>query len=151
MIIIIIILLPDISYGSAWVKYLSDWKIEGITGWLTRYRIQSGGLSANLSVQFETWKKMCRKVRDTSPDFAAEHAAAAESYQLRFLARRAFMMRDGKLAAQLSRKAITLSRVPLREEFLKTLTTVLACELLRMFGTRNTTRKFFDLAKEKSN
>lgn len=121
----------------AWMRFIlaSDWKIEGIEGLLTRYRIQSGGLSANLSKQFQTWKHMCSKVRDTAPAFAARHAPVAEAYQLRFLARRAFMMRNGATALRLALSSFAASRVPLLEEPVKTGVTLLATIALRLFGS----------------
>jgi glycosyltransferase involved in cell wall biosynthesis len=120
----------------AWMRFIlaSDWKIEGIEGLLTRYRVQSGGLSSNLSKQYETWKQMCRKVIDTAPSFAAYHAPIAEAYQLRFLARRAFMMGDGATAMRLVFQSLAKSRVPLWEEPIKTVVTVLAAVALRFFG-----------------
>jgi len=121
----------------AWMRFIlaSDWKIEGVPGLLTRYRIQSGGLSANLSKQFETWTRMRDKVKATSPELAERHAATAESYQLRFLARRAFMMRDGKTATRLAFQSLAVSRVPLREETAKTLITLAAALALKLFGS----------------
>jgi glycosyltransferase involved in cell wall biosynthesis len=120
----------------AWMRFIlaSDWKIEGIDGLLTRYRIQSGGLSANLSKQYQTWKHMCSKVIDTAPEFAARIAPIAEAYQLRFLARRAFMMRDGATALRLVTKSLVTSRVPLIEEPVKTVVTLLAAIALRISG-----------------
>jgi hypothetical protein len=120
----------------AWMRFIlaSDWKIEGIEGLLTRYRIQSGGLSANLAKQLQTWKHMCSKVRDTAPGFAARHAPIAEAYQLRFLARRAFMMRDGASALRLAVASLATSRVPLLEEPMKTVVTLGAAIVLRILG-----------------
>lgn len=119
----------------AWMRFAlsSDWKIEGIPGLLTRYRIQSGGLSANLEKQFETWSRMRDKVADLAPRFADKHACAAESYQLRYLARRAYMMGDGASASRLSRKSLVTSLTPLLEEPVKTITTWLASEALNLF------------------
>jgi len=116
----------------AWMRFVlaSDWKIEGIPGRLTRYRIQAGGLSANLDKQFETWARMRDKVISTAPRFAAKHAASAEAYQLRYLARRAFIMGDGKSACRHARKSMTTSLVPLAEEPIKTASTWVAAELL---------------------
>jgi len=120
----------------AWMRFIlaSDWKIEGIEGLLTRYRIQSGGLSANLSKQYQTWKHMCSKVCDTAPAFAGRHAPVAEAYQLRFLARRAFMMRDGATALRLVTASLATSLIPLIEEPVKTLVTFFAAIALRVFG-----------------
>ncbi len=121
----------------AWMRFIlaSDWKIEGIEGLLTRYRIQSGGLSANLSKQYQTWTHMCSKVTDTAPAFASRHAPIAESYQLRFLARRAFIMHDGRTAMRLAFLSLAKSRVPLWEEPIKTVVTLLAAIALRFFGS----------------
>ncbi len=120
----------------AWMRFIlaSDWKIEGIEGLLTRYRIQSGGLSANLTKQYQTWKHMCAKVKDTAPEFAAKHAPVAEAYQLRFLARRAFMMGDGKNAVRLAASSFAKSRIPLREEPVKTAVTIFAALALWISG-----------------
>jgi hypothetical protein len=120
----------------AWMRFIlaSDWKVEGIDGLLTRYRIQSGGLSANLLKQFQTWQHMCSKVKDTAPQFAQRHALAAEAYQLRFLARRAFMMHDGATAMKLAFSSLAKSRTPLWEEPVKTVVTVCAAVALRVFG-----------------
>ncbi len=118
----------------AWMRFAlaSDWKIEGIPGLLTRYRIQAGGLSAKLEKQFETWSRMRDKVEQIAPRFAAINAPAAEAYQLRYLARRAFMMGDGATAAKLVRKALRTSLKPLREEPGKTLATWIASEALNL-------------------
>ena len=120
-----------------WMRFIlaSDWKVEGIEGLLTRYRIQQGGLSANLSRQYETWKQMLAKVTATAPEFAREHAAGAKAYQLRFLARRAFMMKDAATALSLALASLKTSRVPLYEEPVKTTVTLLAVVAFRMLGT----------------
>jgi glycosyltransferase involved in cell wall biosynthesis len=116
----------------AWMRFAlqSDWKIEGVQGLLTRYRVQPGGLSANLEKQFDTWCRMRDKVRDYAPRFAAKYAHVAESYQLRYLARRAFVMGHGTVAAKLARKALSKSIQPLLEEPIKTASTLFACEAL---------------------
>ena len=62
----------------------------------------------------------------------AINAPAAEAYQLRYLARRAFMMGDGATAAKLVRKALRTSLKPLREEPGKTLATWIASEALNL-------------------
>lgn len=120
----------------AWMRFIlaSDWRIEGIEGLLTRYRIQSGGLSANLPKQYQTWQQMCGKVKDTAPAFAARHSPAAEAYQLRFLARRAFMIGDGAAALRLAAASFKTSLVPLMEEPVKTTVTLLAAVALKLSG-----------------
>jgi glycosyltransferase involved in cell wall biosynthesis len=118
----------------AWIRIAlaTDWKIEGIPGLLTRYRVQAGGLSANLEKQYETWIKMREKVASTAPRFFELHGAAAESYQLRYLARRAFFSGDGANASKLSRRAMSVSFTPIFEEPFKTIATWLASETLNL-------------------
>ena len=120
----------------AWIRFIlsADWKIEGIEGHLTYYRIQRGGLSANLAKQFESWCRVRDNVVQTAPSFAAKHVAPATAYQLRYLARRAFTMGDGKAAAKLARQSISWSRAPIYEEPLKTIGTWMAAEALNVFG-----------------
>jgi glycosyltransferase involved in cell wall biosynthesis len=120
----------------AWLRFAlaTDWKIEGIPGLLTRYRINSGGLSANLAKQYETWLRVRKKVEETAPHFAASVANAAEAYQLRFLARRAFMMRDSQTCKTFALKSLSMSLVPLREEPRKTLETFAAGLVLGLMG-----------------
>jgi glycosyltransferase involved in cell wall biosynthesis len=118
----------------AWMRFMltTDWKVEGIPGLLTRYRIQAGGLSANLTKQYETWCRMRAKVKALAPGFEAENGPAAEAYQLRYLARRAFMMGDGRKASKLARLSLSRSWAPLFQEPLKTAVTVFAAEVLKL-------------------
>jgi hypothetical protein len=74
------------------------------------------------------------KAAALAPDFAARIAPAAEAYQLRYLARRAFMSGDGRTAAAFVRRSLRMSRRPLTEEPLKTLSTWLASEALNLVG-----------------
>lgn len=119
-----------------WLRFAltTDWKIEGIPGLLTRYRVNPGGLSANLERQHETWERMIARMAEIAPGFVAEHAPAARAYQLRYLARRAVSQRDGQLALDLCRRALASSRRPLIAEPVKTLTTLAAAALLTALG-----------------
>ncbi|MGB0263175.1 MAG: glycosyltransferase family 2 protein, partial [Henriciella sp.] len=71
---------------------------EGLAPPLTRYRINRGGLSANIKAQYKSWLRVRDKVRLIQPDFARKWETAAEAYQLRYLARRAIQMQDASLA-----------------------------------------------------
>lgn len=135
----------------AWLRFIlsTDWKVEGIPGLLTRYRINFGGLSANITKQYETWKRVRDKVRGLAPDFAAKVAPVAEAYQLRFLARRAFMMGDGKVALALMTQALRTSAKPLAEEPVKTTVTLLAALALRVFSTKP--QNLFNLTSSHAN
>lgn len=119
-----------------WLRFATtmDWTIEGIPGHLTLYRVNTRGLSANIEKQFETWMQMRTKIAEIVPTIAERHAAAAAAYQLRYLARRAVSMGDGKAALSLTVKALRTSSRPLIEEPAKTLVTLAASLVLRMTG-----------------
>lgn len=99
-------------------------KFEGISPVLTEYRLGSGGLSAQIGRQFETWLSVVERVERYAPEFAAKHVDLARSYQLRYLARRAIQLGDPALALSLLGKAADSSFRPLMQEPGKTLTTL---------------------------
>lgn len=107
-------------------------RFDGIEPLLTEYRIVAGGLSANVTRQFETWLAMFDKVRAMDPAFAARHGARARAYQLRYLARRSVQMGDGSFALMLVREAFQSSLKPLFEEPVKTLSTCAAALIARV-------------------
>lgn len=111
---------------------MTDWRFEGITGAYTRYRINEGGLSANVVKQFETWLRVKARVSELDPVFAAEWSAYAEAYQKRYLARRCFRMGEGALAWSLIKEALQICPRILIEEPAKTLTTLAAVLMLRL-------------------
>jgi len=113
----------------------TSWAFEGVEGALTDYRINSGGLSANIIRQFETWARMRDIVARNHPAFAARWAGLAEAFQLRYLARRAINMRDRGLALSLAIKAINLDARILLNEPVKTLVTLGAAIALRALPT----------------
>lgn len=112
----------------------TEWRIEGVRGDLTLYRVNPGGLSANTERQLESWERMVTKLRPLAPDFFARHEAAARAYQLRYLARRAISDLDGASARALMRRANASSLRPWVEEPLKTLTTQAAARILDLVG-----------------
>ena len=112
----------------------TDWKIEGIPGLLTGYRLNGGGLSANIDRQLETWERVVTKLRPLDPAFFARHEDTARAYQLRYLARRAVRSNDAATALTMVRKSMRSSTKPLLEEPLKTLTTWAAAHALARFG-----------------
>ncbi|MEM6680110.1 MAG: glycosyltransferase [Pseudomonadota bacterium] len=121
-----------------WARFIlsTDWKIEGVPGLLTRYRINPGGLSADLEKQYESWERMIARMAEIAPGFVARHAPTARAYQLRYLARRAVSQRDGRLALGLVTRALALSRRPLLAEPAKTCSTFAAATLLSAFGRK---------------
>ncbi|MGP6085898.1 glycosyltransferase family 2 protein [Antarctobacter jejuensis] len=112
----------------------TDWKVEGVAGLLTSYRINPGGLSANTAKQLASWERMVAKLRPIAPAFFARHERAARAYQLRYLARRAVSDGDGANARSLANRSMRQSRAPLTEEPVKTLTTLAAGTALSLAG-----------------
>lgn len=110
----------------------TDWKFEGLDATLTRYRINEGGLSANVIRQFETWCRLRDKVLETDPRFARKWALNAEAFQLRYLARRCVRMGDGAMALSLVKDALKASPRIVFQEPLKTATTVAAALFMRI-------------------
>ena len=116
------------------MSLLSDWILEGVPGLLTEYRVNPGGLSANLSAQLTSWERMVTKLRPSAPDFFARHEPAARAYQLRYLARRAISAGDGVAAQYYVARAFSQSRRPLVEEPLRSLASWLAAHATARFG-----------------
>ena len=96
---------------------------------LTDYRINSGGLSANVALQLATWRRFRAKVKGYAPDLEGRWGDLAEAYQLRYLARRAVRAGDGRLGLSLALEAVRLAPRILVEEPVRTLTTLAAASL----------------------
>lgn len=84
----------------------TSWVFEGIADVLTLYRVNSGGLSANLKNHLAHWEKVIEKTRTYAPDEIGQWENQARSYLLRYLARRAITLRDGSMAAMYFNRAI---------------------------------------------
>jgi len=94
----------------------TSWRLEGIPEVLTLYRVNADGLSANLQKQLESWDQTLAKVRSYAPDFMSRWEATARAYQLRYLARAALRLQDGKMATNLIHRALaTYWRILLEE------------------------------------
>ena len=119
-----------------WVRMAlqSRYRFDGIAPLLTEYRIVSGGLSANVVRQYDSWLKMVDKMKLSHSDFLALHGRRARAYQLRYLARRSVQMGDGSLALMLLREGLRYSLKPLWEEPAKTLATLIAAITVRLVG-----------------
>jgi len=111
---------------------MTKWRFEGIAGAYTRYRINEGGLSANIVKQFETWSRVKARVSELDPEFADKWGPYAEAYQKRYLARRCFRMGEGALAWSLMKEALQICPRILIQEPAKTLTTIAAALVLRL-------------------
>lgn len=112
----------------------TQWRFEGVPGIYTDYRINAGGLSANVINQFETWRRMRDRIARLDPEFAARWSRLAEAFQLRYLARRAFNARDRGLAIALMTRALKTHPGILVREPLKTLFSLAGTLLLRVLS-----------------
>lgn len=119
-----------------WTRFVvtTGWKIEGVQGLLTYYRINPNGLSADVSRQLESWERMLVKLARYAPELVRRHGAAARAYQHRYLCRRAIASRDVKAAASLLRLMARGSARPAFEEPVKSLSTIVAATLLAACG-----------------
>jgi glycosyltransferase involved in cell wall biosynthesis len=108
----------------------TDWQIEGIPEALTLYRVNSSGLSANLTKKLKSWEKLIEKTRSYAPEVMQECEKPAMAYQLRYLARRAVTLKDGAVAVKLFHQALSTYWRILIEEPRRTLLTGAAAYLL---------------------
>lgn len=119
-----------------WTRFAvsSDYRIEGIPGLLTLYRVNPHGLSANIDRQLESWERMLAKLARIAPDLVVREGAAARAYQHRYLLRRAITARDARAARKLMRLMAFGSAEPMALEPVKTLTTFAAGAALLLAG-----------------
>lgn len=108
----------------------TNWKLEGIPEVLTLYRVNSGGLSASVFKQLDSWEKVIEKTRTYAPDLVAQWENPARAYQYRYLARRAITLKDGSTAVKLFHQALATHWRILVEEPRRTLLTGAAVYLL---------------------
>jgi glycosyltransferase involved in cell wall biosynthesis len=111
-----------------WVRIAlqTSWKIEGIPEALTLYRVNMGGLSANILNQYAAWERILVKAQASHPDFVKTWGNKARAYQLRYLARRAASQRSPQIATQLLHKALMTDWRIILEEPRRTLMTLAA-------------------------
>lgn len=102
---------------------------------LTFYRVNSGGLSANVEAQLATWLRFRDKVASYAPAVVSAYGARAEAYQLRYLARRAVRSDDRRAALDLVLRALARHPRMLREEPLRTGITLGAALAKRILPT----------------
>ncbi|MFN5562715.1 MAG: glycosyltransferase family 2 protein [Pseudanabaena sp.] len=115
-----------------WIRIAltTKWQIEGIPDALTLYRVNSGGLSANMMKQLDSWEKVIAKTREYAPKFIAKWESLARAYQLRYLSRRAVRNKDGKAAVQLVNRALASNWKILIYEPRRSLITIVAAYLI---------------------
>lgn len=117
-----------------WLRIAAEtsWKIEGIGEALTLYRVNGEGLSANVLKQYESWEQMIEKHRDRSPELLAKYENPARAFQLRYLARRAVRLKNGKMAVGLTHRALATHWQIILSEPTRTIQTIVAAYLLRL-------------------
>ncbi|RBP51422.1 glycosyltransferase family 2 protein [Arenicella xantha] len=106
------------------IALITDTQFEFIDKPLTYYRLNNGGLSADVEKQFSTWMFLLRKLETYSPDFAAEYGPVAKAFQYRYLARRCLLQGRAKDALVLMVRAFQTRPVALLTEFRKTIETL---------------------------
>ncbi|MFM9942904.1 MAG: glycosyltransferase family 2 protein [Hyphomicrobiaceae bacterium] len=86
-----------------WTRIIAttSWRFGGIPQTLTHYRVNSGGLSADVDKQFASWRRFRDKLAGIAPDLVAKAGRRAEAYQCRYLARRAAISGAGATALSL--------------------------------------------------
>jgi glycosyltransferase involved in cell wall biosynthesis len=125
-----------------WTRFAltSKFKIEGILGHLTQYRITRQGLSADIEKQLASWEAVLEKIRLLDPGFIEQNGDMARALELRYLARRAFQMQDGKQGLSLILRSLRQSPSLLIKEPRKTIITFCGCVVLAFFPEIITTR-----------
>ena len=120
-----------------WIRILlsSDLRMEGIPEALTYYRLNTGGLSAQLHRQLASWESMLEKTRKRAPALVAAWERPARAYQLRYLGRQAIRLKDGKAAVHFVNQALATHWSILGTEPGRTLSTLAAAYLLRVLPT----------------
>ncbi|WP_413172287.1 glycosyltransferase family 2 protein [Anabaena azotica] len=108
----------------------TTWVIEGIPEALTLYRLNSGGLSANLLKQYESWEQILVKTKLYNPEFIKQWGNKARAYQLRYLGRRAIRARSPKIAVSLLHQALATHWQIILEEPRRTFISMIAAYLL---------------------
>lgn len=115
-----------------WMRMViqTPWQIEGLPEALTLYRVNSGGLSADLLPKLASWESMVEKLRPYDPELISQWENPARAYFLRYLARRAVTLRGRKSAVDLFNRAIATDWRILLKEPRRTLLTGGAAYLL---------------------
>ncbi len=120
-----------------WIRIAvtTDWKIAGLSDALTLYRLNGGGLSANIPKQLATWEAVVEKTRGYAPELIKEWGGLARAFQLRYLARQAIRLKDGKMAVKMCHQSIACKPQIMIREPARTFVTLGAAYLLLVLPT----------------
>lgn len=121
-----------------WIRIVltTNWVIEGIPQALTEYRLNSGGLSSSLLAQLQSWEQVIEKTRTYAPAFIDMWERSARAYQLRYLARQAIRLGDGRMATRLVHRGLATGPGIVFNEPGRTLVTLGAAWLLLILPGR---------------
>lgn len=108
----------------------TQWQIEGLPEALTLYRVNAGGLSANLHQQLEALTAVVEKANTYAPEFVQQWRSIAQAYHLRYSARNAIRQQDGAIAVQFMHQALAAHWQLILKEPRRTLMTLGAAYLL---------------------
>lgn len=111
------------------VSLSTNWAFEGVDEPLTLYRVNSSGLSANLTKQYASWCYAVDKNRSEYPEFFKQWFSLANAYQLRYLSRRAVQSRNAMDAIKFMCRSLVSDFRVIQEEPQKTLLS-LGCAFL---------------------
>lgn len=116
-----------------WVRIAAskDNCFEGIDTPLTYYRINEGGLSANLIKQYESWHRAIAALQTSTNKISDSVFSLAKAYQLRYLARRAIQLGSALSAIKLIHQALICNPRIILEETERTSITY-ACAFLTL-------------------
>ncbi len=118
------------------ISITTQWAMSGIAQPLTRYRIHTGGLSANVTRQLEALEAVIEKTRGYAPEIIGKCEHKAKAYHQRYIARRAVTLRDGKLAVAMIHRSLASDWRIALEEPQKTAMTIGAAYLLKALPKR---------------
>jgi glycosyltransferase involved in cell wall biosynthesis len=122
----------DATDVECWLRIAiqTNWQFAGLPEVLTLYRVNSTGLSANSLKQLEALERVIEKTRTYAPDIINASERTAQAYHLRYIARRAVTLRDGKMAMEMMQQAMASDWRILLQEPGRTLLTMAAAYLL---------------------
>lgn len=95
----------------------TNWKMEGLPEFLTLYRVNPNGFSAQIFKKLSSWETMLEKAKAYTPsELICQWEAPAMSYQLRHLARRAVTLKAHRTAIKfVNRSLYTYWRIIIEE------------------------------------
>ena len=94
----------------------TDWQVEGIPQALTQYRINPKSVSSNFDKKVKVWEQLFAKTCSLNPSLISPCQSISKAYELKYLARRAVRLRDGRAAIRLSTQALQANGRVLIEE-----------------------------------